>query len=82
MRLKLAQASCSPWSSNWGEVLRTVIVLDWNELVGAIILLRELLTFYVHWKIKVEESRLSKCLFRMNARAQPDRDAPRRFLLS
>ena len=39
-----------------GEVLRTVIVREWNELIilGAIILLRGALTFLIHWEIKKE----------------------------
>ena len=40
-----------------GEVLRTVIVREWNELIilGAIILLRGALTFLIHWEIKKEK---------------------------
>ena len=40
------------------EVLRTVIVRDWAELgiLGAVILLRGLLTFLIHWEIKQEEN--------------------------
>ena len=40
-----------------GEVLRTVIVREWNELIilGAIILLRGALTFLIHWEIKNEK---------------------------
>lgn len=39
-----------------GELLRTVIVREWNELLilGAIILLRAALTFLIQWEIKVE----------------------------
>ena len=42
-----------------GEVLRTVIVREWNELMilGAIILLRGALTFLIHWEIKKEEEK-------------------------
>ncbi|MDR1765148.1 MAG: DUF1622 domain-containing protein [Lachnospiraceae bacterium] len=42
-----------------GEVLRTVIVREWNELIilGAIIVLRGALTFLIHWEIKNEESK-------------------------
>ena len=41
------------------EVLRSVIVSGWNELgtLAAIILLRSLLTFLLHWEIDVEEKR-------------------------
>jgi len=44
-----------------GEVLRTVIVREWNELLilGGIILLRGALTFLIHWEIKNEESRMA-----------------------
>lgn len=39
-----------------GELLRTVIVRDWNELLilGAVILLRAALTFLIQWEIKLE----------------------------
>ncbi len=40
-----------------GEVLRTVVVREWQELgiLGAIILLRAALTVMLHWEIKSEE---------------------------
>ena len=40
-----------------GEVLRTVVVREWQELgiLGAIILLRAALTVMLHWEIKNEE---------------------------
>ncbi|MDR2502398.1 MAG: DUF1622 domain-containing protein [Oscillospiraceae bacterium] len=43
-----------------GEVLRTVIVRQWNELLilGAIIVLRGALTFLIHWEIKNEKAHL------------------------
>ena len=43
-----------------GEVLRTVIVREWSEMaiLGAIIVLRGLLTFLIHWEIKTEEANL------------------------
>ena len=42
-----------------GELLRTVIVREWNELLilGAIILLRAALTFLTHWEISLETKR-------------------------
>ena len=42
-----------------GEVLRTVIVREWEELLllGAIILLRAALTFLIHWEITIEEKK-------------------------
>ena len=41
-----------------GEVLRTVIVREWTELLilGAIIALRGALTLLIHWEISVEEN--------------------------
>ncbi len=44
------------------EVLRTVIVREWEELgiLGAVILLRGLLTFLIHWEIKHEEEALKE----------------------
>lgn len=40
-----------------GEVLRTVVVREWQELgiLGAIIILRAALTIMLHWEIKSEE---------------------------
>ena len=40
------------------EVLRTVVVREWEELgiLGAVILLRGLLTFLIHWEIKNEKN--------------------------
>ena len=45
-----------------GEVLRTVVVREWAELgiLGAIILLRGLLTFLIHWEIKNEKQELER----------------------
>ena len=41
-----------------GEVLRTVLARDWNELaiLGAVIALRGALTVLLHWEIKNEEN--------------------------
>ena len=43
-----------------GEVLRTVVVREYSELIvlGAIILLRGILTFLIHWEIKNEKAEL------------------------
>lgn len=43
-----------------GEVLRTVVVREWAELgiLGAIITLRAVLTFLIHWEIKNEKKAL------------------------
>ena len=40
-----------------GEVLRTVVVREWQELgiLGTIIVLRAALTIMLHWEIKSEE---------------------------
>ena len=45
-----------------GEVLRTVVVREWSELLilGAIILLRGLLTFLIHWEIKNEKKDMAE----------------------
>lgn len=42
------------------EVLRTVVVREWEELgiLGAVIVLRGLLTFLIHWEIRHEEKAL------------------------
>ena len=57
-RLKLADGiALSLEFKMGGELLRTVIVREWNELLilGAIILLRAALTFLIHWEIRIEE---------------------------
>lgn len=45
-----------------GEVLRTVVVREWSELgiLGAIILLRGVLTFLIHWEIKNEKNEIAQ----------------------
>lgn len=63
IRLNLAQGIAIALEFKMGgEVLRTVIVREWTELgiLGAIILLRGLLTFLIHWEIKNEEEALAK----------------------
>ena len=52
-----------------GEVLRTVIVREWTELLilGAIIVLRGALTLLIHWEISVEEKREKAMLEDHNA---------------
>lgn len=57
VRLKLAEGIALALEFKLGgEVLRTVIVREWNELLilGAIILLRAAITLLLHWEIKVE----------------------------
>lgn len=43
-----------------GELLRSLIIRDWNELLilGAIVVLRGLLTFLIQWEIKNEKQRI------------------------
>ena len=58
LRLTLAEGIALSLEFKMGsEVLRTVVVRDWEELgiLGAVILLRGLLTFLIHWEIKNEE---------------------------
>ena len=63
LRLDLAQGIALSLEFKMGsEVLRTVVVREWSELgiLGAVILLRGLLTFLIHWEIKNEEEALEK----------------------
>lgn len=63
LRLDLAQGIAVSLEFKMGsEVLRTVIVREWEELgiLGAVIILRGLLTFLIHWEIKHEEEALEK----------------------
>lgn len=63
LRLELAQGIALSLEFKMGsEVLRTVIVRDWSELgiLGAVIFLRGLLTFLIHWEIKHEKEDLEK----------------------
>uniref|UniRef100_UPI004057397C DUF1622 domain-containing protein n=1 Tax=Acetatifactor sp. TaxID=1872090 RepID=UPI004057397C len=62
LRLDLAKGIALSLEFKMGsEVLRTVIVREWSELgiLGAVIILRGLLTFLIHWEIKQEEADLS-----------------------
>ena len=57
VRLKLAEGiALSLEFKMGGELLRTVIVREWKELLilGAIILMRAALTFLIQWEIKIE----------------------------
>lgn len=59
-RIQLAQGIMLGLEFKIGsEVLRSVIVSGWSELgtLAAVILLRSLLTFLLHWEIGVEEKR-------------------------
>ena len=63
LRLDLAQGIALSLEFKMGsEVLRTVVVREWAELgiLGAVIVLRGLLTFLIHWEIKHEEEALEK----------------------
>ena len=61
-----------------GEVLRTVITRDRDELyiLGAIILLRGVLTFLIHWEIKNEEKALEKSSADQLRKTGPGADRP------
>ena len=61
-----------------GEVLRTVITRDRDELfiLGAIILLRGVLTFLIHWEIKNEEKALAKSSADLLRKSSPGADSP------
>ena len=63
IRLTLAQGIALALEFKMGgEVLRTVVVREWMELgiLGAIIILRGVLTFLIHWEIKNEENAMEK----------------------
>jgi len=58
LRLELAEGIALALEFKMGgELLRTLIVREWNELLilGAIILLRAALTFLIQWEIKIEK---------------------------
>jgi uncharacterized membrane protein len=58
LRLELAEGIALALEFKMGgELLRTLIVREWNELLilGAIILLRAALTFLIQWEIKLEK---------------------------
>lgn len=62
LRLDLAQGIALSLEFKMGsEVLRTVVVRDWEELgiLCAVILLRGLLTFLIHWEIRNEKQELN-----------------------
>lgn len=63
LRLNLARGIALSLEFKMGsELLRTVVVHEWAELgiLGAIILLRGVLTFLIHWEIRNEEQALQK----------------------
>jgi len=63
VRLDLAQGIALALEFKLGsEVLRTVIVRSWQELLiaGAIVVLRAAITFLIHWEIKNEKADLNE----------------------
>ncbi|MBE7005342.1 MAG: DUF1622 domain-containing protein [Ruminococcaceae bacterium] len=63
IRLALAQGIALALEFKMGgEVLRTVVVREWSELgiLGAIIVLRGLLTFLIHWEIENERKAMEQ----------------------
>lgn len=63
LRLELAQGIALALEFKLGgEVLRTVVIREWSELgiLGAIITLRAVLTFLIHWEIKNETSAMNE----------------------
>ena len=59
LRVRLAEGiSLALLFKMGGEVLRTVIVRTWDELaiLAAIIVIRSMLTFLLHWEIKSEKA--------------------------
>ena len=60
MRLNLVEGIALAMSFKiGGELLRTVVVRNWDEilLLGAVILLRAALTFYIQWEIRIEKKK-------------------------
>ena len=58
IRLELAQGIALALEFKMGgEVLRTVVVREWSELgiLGAIIVLRAMITLLIHWEIGKEK---------------------------
>ena len=66
VRLSLAQGIALALEFKMGgEVLRTVVVRQWQELgiLGAVIILRGVLTFLIHREIKSEKQEIEKTLW-------------------
>ena len=77
IRLDLAQGIALALEFKMGgEVLRTVVVREWSELgiLGAIIVLRAMLTFLIHWEIKNEKKDMSENTLPSAAEEHLDRD--------
>ncbi len=78
IRLKLAQGiSLSLEFKMGGELLRTVIVREWSELLilGAVILLRAALTFLIQWEIRTETKAVEKPAASAESAAPADPEA-------
>lgn len=80
VRLELAEGiSMALAFKMGGEVLRTVIVREWEELVilGAIMLLRAFMTLIIHWEIKEEKEHISEATAEARLEAMKQgRDVP------
>ena len=58
-RLRLAEGLATGLEFKLGgEILRTVIVRDWEEILvlGAIVILRVVMAFMIYWEIKQEQT--------------------------
>lgn len=69
MRLELAEGIALALEFKiGGELLRTVIVREWTELLilGAVIALRAALTFLIHWEINLEKKNMLADMQRSN----------------
>ena len=83
VRLKLAQGIALALEFKiGGELLRTVYVRDWKELLilGAVILIRAAMTFLIHWEIRIHkkdaftELREKRCLKRKKDKSEGPED--------
>ena len=81
VRLRLAEGiALSLEFKIGGELLRTVVARDWEELLmlGAIILLRAALTFLIQWEIKIERKNGSLTTDQLRGTAPQSTDEPPR----
>ena len=62
IRLDLAQGIALALEFKMGGEVLTVVVREWSELgiLGAIIVLRAMLTFLIHWEIKNEKKDMAE----------------------
>ena len=81
LRLQLAEGIALALEFKMGgELLRTVIVREWSELLilGAVILLRAAMTFLIHWEIRSErrhDQEDNRRLFLLGRRSRKREDA-------